>query len=142
MIRPRILCLDIGLKRTGVALSDETRTLASPLVVVDSTDRKRWLSEISALVDSTESGTLLVGIPLNQDGQIGRDAITIRKFIAVLREVVSVPVIEWDERFTTVQAERALIEANYSRKERKGTIDKAAAAIILQSYLDSLTFDH
>lgn len=141
MTHPRILCLDIGLKRTGVAVCDETRTLASPVTVIDSTHRKKWVAEVARLIESTESGMCVVGLPLNQDGEPGRDAEVIRRFIAALRESVSVPVIEWDERFTTVQAEQALIEAQYSWKERKSIIDQAAAAIILQSYLDNLSFN-
>lgn len=141
MTTSRIICLDIGLKRTGVAVSDETRTIASPRGTIDSTDRKRWLQQIQQLVTETEASAILVGVPLNQYGDEGADATTIRRFIAVLRESISIPVIEWDERYSTVQAERMLIAADVSRKKRKGVIDQVAAAIILQSYLDSLTFD-
>ncbi len=136
--RTRILCLDVGVKRTGVAICDETRTLASPVCVLPSHDRKALFVEVKRLIESLEAGMILVGLPLNQDGEVGADAEKILKFIAALRECVSVPVLEWDERLTTVEAERILIGADFSRKERKGFIDQVAATIILQSYIDCL----
>ncbi len=136
----RILCLDIGQKRTGIALSDETRLIATPRSVILSEPRKKWISEIKTLIEENEVTLLLVGLPLNHHGEEGQDAENIRKYIAALRAEVSTPLIEWDERFTTAQAERMLISGDVSRKNRKDVIDKVAAAIILQSYLDSLRF--
>lgn len=136
----RIMALDIGQKRTGVALSDETRLISSPHCVVNTEPRKEWIKNLTNIISEYEVKEVLVGIPLNQFGEEGEDAQNIRKYVAVLREAISIPVVEWDERFSTVQAERALISADMSRKNRKQVIDKVAAAIILQSYLDSQRF--
>lgn len=140
MTKTRILALDIGSKRTGVAISDETRLIATPLTTVEARQKKDWLEKVSGLVESEEASEIVVGFPLNQHGEEGVDAKKIREYIAVLRERFTLPVIEWDERFTTVQAERALLTFDVSRQKRKQVIDKVAAAIILQSYLDSLRF--
>lgn len=140
--RTRILSLDIGTKRTGVALSDETRLLASPLTTVEETQIKPWVLKIKALVEENEVAEVVVGLPLNQYGEEGKDALNIRKYIAALQGELTIPVIEWDERFTTVQAERSLIEADFSRKNRKKVIDQIAASIILQGYLDRLRFQN
>jgi putative Holliday junction resolvase len=137
----RIMALDIGSKRTGVALSDETRLFASPLVTVEETQIKPWLVKIQKLVEEHEVAEVLVGLPLNQFGEEGKDALNIRRYIAALQGGLKIPVIEWDERFTTVQAERTLLEADLSRKNRKKVIDQVAACIILQGYLDSLKFN-
>lgn len=138
--RTRIMALDIGSKRTGVALSDETRLFASPLLTIEETQFKPWLAKVKQLVEDHQVAEVLVGLPLNQFGEEGRDALNIRKYIALLQEGLTVPVIEWDERFTTAQAERTLIDADVTRKGRKKVIDQIAACIILQGYLDSLKF--
>lgn len=136
----RVMALDIGSKRTGVALSDESLLIASPHSTIEATGRKDWVAKVADVVTEEGVTRILVGLPLNQYGEEGPDAKNIRKFIALLQERVKVPVVEWDERFSTVQAERALIGAEVSRAKRKGVIDKVAAAILLQSYLDSLRF--
>lgn len=136
----RVMALDIGEKRTGVALSDESLLIASPHSTIEARGKKDWLRQVGALVDAENVARILVGLPLNQYGEEGDDAKNTRKFIALLQEGLKVPVVEWDERFSTVQAERALIGADVSREKRKGVIDKVAAAILLQSYLDSLRF--
>ncbi len=140
MEKPRIMGLDIGQKRTGVAICDELRLIATPFDTVESENRAKWIERIKAIVEAEEIGRILVGLPLNQHGEEGDDAKKIRKFIALLQERLALPVIEWDERFSTVQAERTLITADVSRKKRKEVIDKVVAAILLQSYLDSLRF--
>jgi len=136
----RTLGLDVGTKRTGIAIADETLTLASPLNHIEASDKKDWLKKVLLFLENYEIEQLIVGIPLNQDGEEGSDAEKIKQYIALLREKVNFPVIEWDERFTTVQAERSLISANISRKNRKQVIDKIAASIMLQSYLDHLRY--
>lgn len=138
--RTRIMGLDIGHKRTGIALSDESCTISSPLTVLPMQNRKEFFSELAKLVEENAVAEVVVGLPLNQWGEEGNDAEKMQKIIALLRERLSVPVIEWDERFTTVQAERSLLEADLSRKRRKEVIDKIAAAILLQSFLDSRKF--
>lgn len=134
------MALDIGSKRTGVAMSDELRLISSPHTTIEARNRKEWLEKIAEIVEEMDVGSVLVGLPLNQHGEEGEDAQAIQKYIAALRERLNVPVIEWDERFTTVQAENLLVSADVSRGKRKQVIDKVAAAIILQSYLDSLHF--
>jgi putative Holliday junction resolvase len=136
----RIMALDIGHKRTGVALSDETRLISTPHSVIETEPRRLWIEKLTQLIEENEVKEVLVGVPLNQHGEEGQDAEKILKYVAVLRERLSVPVVEWDERFSTVQAERALISADMSRKNRKQVIDKVAAAIILQGYLDTLRY--
>ena len=137
----RVLGLDVGTKRTGVALSDETKLLASPLTVIEAKNKKIWTDSIKKLVSEHEVESVVVGLPLNHHGEEGEDAKNIRIYIALLQEQLAVPVIEWDERFTTAQAERTLIHADVSRQNRKQIIDKVAASILLQSYLDSLRFE-
>lgn len=136
----RTLGLDIGTKRTGVALADESMTLASPLALIEASNKKDWQKKLFSLLEMYDVAQVVVGLPLNQHGEEGQDAERIREYIALLREKANFPVIEWDERFTTVQAERSLLSANVSRKDRKQVIDKIAAAIMLQSYLDHLNF--
>jgi putative Holliday junction resolvase len=136
----RILALDIGQKRTGVAVSDESRRLSFPRTHIEANGKKEWLRKILELIESEDPAELVVGLPLDHHGEASEDAKRIREYIALLRERLTLPVIEWDERFTTVQAERTLLEADLSRKKRKQVIDKIAATIILQSYLDSLHF--
>jgi putative Holliday junction resolvase len=140
--KTRILALDIGNKRTGAALSDETRLFASPLVTIEETQFKPWLKKIKQLIEDHEVAEVVVGLPLNQFGEEGQDALSIRRYITVLRESLEIPIIEWDERFTTLQAERSLLEADVSRKNRKKVIDQVAACMILQSYLDRLRFQN
>ncbi len=82
---------------------------------------------------------VLVGMPRNMDGSYGPAALKVREFVAVLNETIGIPIKIWDERLTSVQANRFLIEANVRREKRKGKVDKTAAAILLQSYLDALT---
>ncbi len=137
----RTLGLDIGRKRTGIAIADETLTIATPLTHIEAHGLKDWLQKLLLFLETYPIEQIIVGIPLNHHGEIGKDAEEIGKYIALLREKVSFPVIEWDERFTTVQAERTLISADISREKRKQVIDKLAAAIMLQSYLDHLRFD-
>ncbi|MBI4405937.1 MAG: Holliday junction resolvase RuvX [Deltaproteobacteria bacterium] len=136
----RIMGLDIGLKRTGVAISDENQSISLPRSVIEATDKQTWLSKVRTFVENEDIEKIVVGIPLNQHGEEGTDAQKIRQFIALLQERLNVPVIEWDERFTTAQAERSMIAADLSRAKRKKIVDKVAATILLQSYLDSLRF--
>lgn len=133
----RVLGLDVGSKRTGVAISDESRKIAFPRSSLQETDRKRLAKLIGELVEEEEIGLIVVGIPFDQFGEAGVAAAGVREFTALLRERVQVPVVEWDERFTTAQAERSLIEADVSRRKRKEVVDQVAATLLLQSYLDS-----
>ena len=133
--------LDIGTKRTGVAVSHGLLNIASPHSVIEATQKDVWFKKVTEIIEEEEVTRIVVGMPLNHHGEKGNDANRIMEFIAMMRKRISIPVIEWDERFTTVQAERVLLEADMSRKKRKQVVDKIAAAIILQSYLDSLEFE-
>ena len=134
----RIMALDIGTKRTGVAMSDELRLIASPKDTIQEKRIDLWFKKVCEFIEEEEVTSIVVGLPLNQYGEEGPDAERIRQYLSMMRKRVSIPVIEWDERFTTLQAERLLIGSDVSREKRRTVIDKIAAAIILQSYLDSL----
>ncbi|MCB0403675.1 MAG: Holliday junction resolvase RuvX [Bdellovibrionales bacterium] len=138
----RILALDVGTKRTGAAISDESRTFSFPLLQFEASDPRRWVENVVALIDENDVGTLVVGMPLDSSGEPSEMGLEIRKRVALLQKSKSLPIIEWDERLTSAQAERYLIEGEVSRKKRKQVVDKVAATILLQSYLDSLQFDH
>lgn len=134
-----MLGVDFGLRRIGVALSDESRIIASPLCVLQvrgTKDAARQLGEVAVRHDVR---TLVLGLPLNLDGSEGFQSRQVRKFAAEFQSVFpAVELVWWDERLTTAQAERALVEAGVRRKARRDVIDKMAAAIILQSYLENL----
>lgn len=132
----RILGIDTGDARVGVAISDELGMLAHPLetIVVAKTDA---LERISALVTEKGVSAIVVGMPRNMDGSFGPAAEKAKAFIEALRQKVSCRIIPWDERLTTVSAQRNLREAGRKAKEQRGVIDQAAAQIILQGWLDS-----
>ena len=133
----RILALDHGSKRIGVAISDELKLIAQPLEYILAEPFPNFVARLQELVRQLEVELILVGLPRNMDGTYGPAALKVRDFIAALSEVVAVPIKTWDERLTSVQANRFLIEGNVRRRDRKEKVDKTAAAILLQSYLDS-----
>lgn len=131
----RILGLDYGTRRIGVALSDPLQLTAGPLTVLDAADPD--LAEgLCRLVAEHEVELVVVGLPVGLDGGEGPAAAAARRFAAEVRGAVAVPVELYDERFSTVTAERTLIEAGLRRERRKGTRDRVAAAVFLQAYLD------
>ena len=133
----RILALDHGTKRIGVALSDETATLAQPLEFIAAEPFAKCLDRIREIVKDRQVREILVGLPRNMNGTYGPAAESARKFAETLREALGLPVKTWDERLTSVQANRFLIEAGMRRGQRKIKVDQSAAAILLQSYLDA-----
>lgn len=135
----RILALDYGTKRIGVALSDELGWTAQPLETFERRTLDRDIAHIAALVGSHSVERVVLGLPLQLDGREGLAVQAMRTFVAKLEAGVSVPVVLWDERMTTKAAEDLLIAADVSRKKRKGVIDRIAAAILLQSYLAAQT---
>lgn len=137
----RILALDPGTKRIGVALSDEMGWIAQPLETFERRSIAVDLKHIQQLVHDHEVGRVIIGMPYRLDGSVGPAAEQVEQFRAVLEGVLTVPVIPWDERLTSKSAEAMLIEANVSRKKRKGAVDRVAAAILLQSYLESLSVE-
>lgn len=132
----RIMALDVGSKRIGAALSDPLKITAQGLETFQRTTLEEDIRGLWQLIDQHEVSQLVVGLPKNMDGTIGFKAEEVRQFIADLTAQRSIEVIWVDERLTTVSAERTLLEADVSRAKRKKVIDKMAAVLILQSYLD------
>ena len=129
-----ILGLDVGEKRIGVALAEGL--LAIPLTVIDRRVEETDMELIMALVEEYRAERIVVGLPRLMNGDIGTQAEETLSFSRALAEHVDIPVDTWDERLSTVTAERLLIDTGMKRKKRKGKIDAMAAAIILQAYLD------
>ena len=133
----RILALDHGSTRIGVAVSDETRTIAQPLEFIPAEPFAGVLDRLKLLIREKEVDLILIGLPRNMDGSYGPAAEKVQTFVGVLGSAITVPIKTWDERLTSAQANRFLIEGNVRREKRKEKVDKTAAAILLQSYLDS-----
>lgn len=133
----RILGIDYGDARIGLALSDESETLASPLGTYLSQSMRKDIDYIAALAKDKGAGLIVLGLPVNMDGSMGERANKTKSFGNVLERVSGLEVIYKDERLTTVSAERTLIECNMRREKRKQVIDTLSAQIILQSYLDA-----
>ncbi|MBI2981650.1 MAG: Holliday junction resolvase RuvX [Deltaproteobacteria bacterium] len=134
----RILALDIGSKTIGVAVSDPMGWTAQPVKTIRRQGRVADEAEIGALIKEYEVNELLIGLPLHMNGTEGKQVDAVRGFARNLGETISVPVKFWDERLSTVAANRALLEADLSRSKRREVVDKMAAVFILQGYLDSL----
>ena len=134
----RIMALDVGSKRIGVALSDPLKITAQGLQTFQRTTLEEDVKGLWQLIDGHEVSQLVVGLPKNMDGTIGFKAEEVQQFIADLTAERKIEIIWIDERLTTVSAERVLLEADVSRAKRKKVIDKMAAVVILQSYLDRL----
>ena len=132
----RYLGLDVGDKRIGVALSDESGTLASAVATYERVGPRKDLKAIARLVRERQAGEVVVGLPRRLDGELGPQAQKVIAFMDELRPLVGCPVVPWDERFTSVVARQALVESGVSRRDRKAVIDKVSATLILQSYLD------
>ena len=134
----RILALDHGSKRIGVAVSDETRAIAQPLEYIPAEPFGDFIVRLKAILAEKEIDLVLIGLPRNMDGSYGPAAQKVETFVAVLKTAVTVPIKLWDERLTSTMANRILIQGNVRRAKRKEKVDKMAAAILLQSYLDVL----
>ncbi len=134
----RILGIDFGSKRIGLALSDETETIASPLTALAVGSRPP-IDVIATLVKEHQVDTIVVGLPLTLRGESGPQSKQVEAFCQQLEQAVEIAVKTWDERFSTVEAQRRLREVSSKKKGRRfGETDVLAAAIMLQSYLDSL----
>jgi putative Holliday junction resolvase len=132
----RYLALDVGDVRIGVAASDETATLATGLPTLRRVGPRKDVKAVAALVRGHEAGEVVVGLPRSLDGSEGPQARKVLAFMDDLRGALPVPVVSWDERFTTAMATQALREAGASRRARREAVDQVAAVLILQSYLD------
>jgi len=133
----RILALDLGEKRIGVAISDESQTIARSVTVLDRKSRLRDFERIDRIVDENGAILLIVGLPLLTSGEEGEKATWVRDYSANLQQYLAIPVEFWDEGYTTVQAEASLRERGVHGQQRRKRVDAVAAAFILQSYLDA-----
>ncbi|MCC6234396.1 MAG: Holliday junction resolvase RuvX [Verrucomicrobiales bacterium] len=133
----RILALDHGTVRIGVAISDELGMLAHPLDFIPAEPLADFLKRVAALIPEREIALIVVGMPRNMDGSYGPAAQKVEAFVHLLRETIPIPVRTWDERLTSLQAHRMLAETGARERERRGRVDSSAAAILLQSYLDA-----
>lgn len=145
----RIIGIDFGLARLGLAISDERKIIANYLKVFPA-ERKAEATVIKlvkelqehALANHYEIEEIVIGMPLMMSGKKGMLADEVTHFVTLLKELLPIPIITWDERLSSVQADRSLREGNFSRKKRSKMVDVVAATIILQSYLDSKGMDH
>jgi len=133
----RILALDHGTKRVGVAVSDETKTIAQPLEYIFTEPVAAFLARLKKILAEKEIDLILLGLPRNMDGSFGPAAEKVQAFSEMLKLEISVPIKFQDERLTSAMANRVLIQGNVRRDKRKENVDKMAAAILLQSYLDA-----
>ena len=131
----RIMGIDYGDARTGVAISDLLCTIAGSATVVPSRNREKAIADIVRLAKENQVGEIVVGLPRNMDGSEGPRAELCRQFAELLKEATGLPVAMWDERRTTVEAHNILSQHNYHGKKRKDTVDAVAATLILEGYL-------
>ena len=135
----RIVAIDVGSVRIGVAVSDPMGTFAQGVAVLSAA--AAWVDELAEIVAEYGAGVILIGMPVRTDGTYGPEAEGMKLVEARLaKRFADIEVRTWDERFTTTIANRALLEADVSRRGRKGQVDKIAASLLLQSYLDSIRF--
>ena len=133
----RIMAVDYGDARTGIAVSDEAGILAGEAFIITEWSPERTAEKIADAAQSRRVGRIVLGYPKNMDGTLGPRADKSEALAALLRNQYSLDVILWDERRTTVDAHRILSEAGISGKKRKGTVDAVAATLILEGYLNS-----
>jgi putative Holliday junction resolvase len=134
----RVLALDAGEKRIGVAVSDPLGIIALGVTVITRKDPETDLKEIEKIVGEYKAESVVVGMPINMDGTKGKSAEKVNEFVETLKGRLSIPVYTYDERLSTKESEKFLISADVSRKKRKSVIDKMAAQLILESYLERL----
>lgn len=132
----RALGVDLGERRVGVAISDDQRTVATPLEVLDGRDWNTLAVELEKIATEWEVTTVVVGAPLSLDGSAGPAMKKVRKQIGLLRATLSPPIVTYDERLTTVTAHRALDEQGVSGRSRRDVVDMVAAQVILQGWMD------
>jgi putative holliday junction resolvase len=133
----RILALDHGTVRIGVALSDELKMIASPLEFIPAEPSADVLAKLRELIREKKVELIVIGMPRNMDGSYGPAAEKVREFAAALQNSIPTPIRLWDERLTSTQANRLLISGGVRRDKRKEKVDGMAAAILLQSFLDA-----
>ena len=131
----RVMGIDYGDARTGVAISDLLCTIVGTTTVIHSRNMEKTLQEVGRLVSENQVEEIAVGLPKNMDGTEGARAVLCRRFAQKVEEITGLPVKLWDERRTTVEAHNILSEHNYHGKKRKNTVDAVAASLILEGYL-------
>jgi len=134
----KILGIDYGEKRIGLAVSDPSNMVARSLKVLKRNGTRSWVKELKLIIDENRIEKIVVGLPVNMNGSLGEKGREVLAFVEVLKKELKVPVVTWDERLTTVSAEKLLRQTKLSREKRKDILDKLSASIILQSYLDSI----
>lgn len=135
------MSLDVGSRTIGIACSDALLMTAQGIETIRRTSLEKDFNRLQELIAEYEVHELVVGMPKNMNGTKGERAEKTEEFVNKMKEVINLPVTYWDERLSTVMAERQLIAADVSRKKRKSVIDKMAAVVILQGYLDRLQFN-
>src|SRR5687768_16615813 len=133
----RVLAVDYGKVRIGLAVSDPLGHIAQPLRVIERPRRGSLVDAVVAVAREVEASEIVVGLPLRMDGTEGANARSTRDFADALRERSGLPVVLWDERLSTVEATRGMRQAGYTSREQRGTVDKVAASLVLRSYLES-----
>src|SRR5690349_14359132 len=133
----RILAVDHGEKRIGLALSDPTATIASPLKVIEHSSRLMDAAQVADLAEENEAGLIVIGQSFDEEGNPNLAGRRAARFAETLKEQTQIPVILWDESFSTQEARATRIEMGVSRKQRAGHLDELAAVMILRSYLDA-----
>ena len=128
--------LDVGSHTIGVAVSDELGITAQGVKTLRRKSKDEDSKEIIKIIDQFDIGKIVVGLPKNMDGTLGKQAEMVFQWIKTLKEKIHFPVVTWDERFSTIEASKVLLEADLSRKKRKKVIDKLAAVLILQGYIN------
>jgi putative Holliday junction resolvase len=134
----RIMGLDMGSCTIGIAISDELGMTAQGLKTIRRKLMEEDLKEITMVIDQYKIEKIVVGLPKNMDGTLGKQAEMVFQWIKASKEKIRLPIVTWDERLSTVGASKILLEADLSRKKRKKVIDKLAAVLILQGYLDQI----
>lgn len=131
----RIMSLDVGFKTIGVAISDELGMTAQGLKTIRRKSMKEDLAELQAIISQFGIKRIVIGLPRNMNGSLGKQARIVLEWIENLKNEIPLPMETWDERLSTVEASKTLLKADLSRKKRKGVIDQLAAVLILQGYL-------
>ncbi|MHB8995814.1 MAG: Holliday junction resolvase RuvX [Armatimonadota bacterium] len=136
------MAVDLGTKRIGIAVSDPDGLFASPLMVISRKGGAQDLREVASLARDYEVGTVVVGLPVNLRGELATAAENMSREIEQLRKLLEVPVETYDERLTSAAANKSMQSGGLGREDRKDKVDKVAAAMLLQSYLDKIRFAH
>ena len=132
-----MLGIDYGTRRIGMAISDVTGMIARPLDTIHRSVLEDDMKKIEAAIEQFQPEEIVIGLPVSMNGQSSEKTKEVINFIDNMKKSISIPIVQWDERLTTVIGERMLIDSGVRRENRKNMIDKVAAVVILQSYLDS-----